>query len=118
MFLLPPRLVNTQLGIIWLSQVCKFKYISETELGEQGAVALTSINQLARDTEANVFTPFPRQPGKITLHQVVSYLSGAAGVGLLESFPFRAQGQRALLMLPTPENRLRELTPNAWRCFS
>lgn len=40
-----------------------------------------------------------------------SYLSGTAGVGLQESFPFSAQGQRALLMTPTPESGLRGLTP-------
>jgi hypothetical protein len=38
-----------------------------------------------------------------------SYLSSIAGVQLLESFPFSAQGQRALLMTPATGKQVKRV---------
>lgn len=117
MFVLPCGPANTNLGIVGLSRVCKFKHGSRTKHQGTASCCFDKWWPVCQGHRSKCFHSLHRIAWTDS-HASGSHLSGTAGVGLLESFPFNAQGQRALLMTPTPESRLRGLTPNCWRYYS
>lgn len=90
---------RTNLAVIGLQWVWKCRHRSEASLWPASVWPRK---------QANVPTPFPDSR---KAHSAAGcHWTGIAGVQLLESFPFSAQGQRAVLMTPAPEGRLRGLT--------